>query len=358
MRSKLDRRGFFLGCGALLLSGSVLDAQIKKASHTESAPDASAYTITRKNGPWMIMVTSLRGDNPESVANANKAAHELVLELRKKGIPAWIHEQKGELEEISSWDRNGNPVKRFVASQRNRICVLAGEYASIDLDETDKTKAKHAKIAKDTLDWIQKYNPKALANGNFKPTPGRPGPLSRAFMTLNPLFTEEEIAQMAFDKDPLLKQLNKGQDFNLLKNTGKYTLVVATFQGSSKHVVATNEKAEKEAIFKFDSMLEKNISLDKAGQSAWTLVHLLRNNGHEAYVYHERFRSIVTVGSFTDPNDPRVAQAREQYGAKMKPDPKTRQDVLTPEIFQVNGDKPEIFLLELAPQLMKVPKLR
>lgn len=358
MRINLDRCVCLIACGLMLLGGGQLQAQIKRASHTQVADAGKSYTITKKNGPWMIMVTSLRGDSPEKAANANKAAHALVLELRKKGIPAWTHEQKGELEEISSYDRNGNPVQRFVASQRNRICVLAGEYASIDLDDSDKTKAKHAKIAKDTLEWVQRYNPEALKDGNFQPTPGRPGPLSRAFLTLNPMFTEEEIQQMAFDKDPLLKQLNKGHDFNLMENAGKYTLVVATFQGSSKHVLATGEKAEKEAIFKFDSMLERNISLDKAGQSAWTLVHLLREQGHEAYVFHERFRSVVTVGSFNDPNDPRVAKLVAQYGPKLKPDPKTRQEVLTPEIYQLNGKAPQLFVLDLAPRLMKVPKLK
>lgn len=360
MRIILDCRLCLIVCGLMLLGGAELQAQIKKASHQVQTDSGKSYAITKKNGPWMIMVTSLRGDSPERAEAANKAAHALVVELRKKGIPSWTHEQKGDLEEISSYDRNGNPVKRFVASQRNRICVLAGEYASIDLEDSDKNKAKHAKIAKDTLEWIQRFNPEALKDGNFKPTPGRPGPLSRAFLTLNPMFTEDEIQQMAFDKDPLLKQLNKGHNFNLMQNPGRYTLVVATFQGSSKHVLATGEKGEKEAIFKFDSMLEKNISLDKAGQSAWTLVHLLRDQGHEAYVFHERFRSVVTVGNFNDPNDPRVAKLIEQYGPKMKPDPnsKSRRDVLTPEIFQLGGNNPQLFVLDLVPQVMKVPKLK
>ncbi len=358
MRINLDRCVFLACLGIMLLATNDAHAQLLKTSKKLETDSGKSYVVTKKCGPWMIMVTSLRGNDPESTANANKAAHELVMELRKKGIPAWTHEQKGELEQIASFDRNGNNVKRFVASQRNRICVLAGEYASIDIDEKDPTKARHAKIAQDTLAWMQRYRPKALEKGNFKPTPGRPGPLSRAFLTLNPLFTEEEIQQMAYDKDPLLKQLNKGQNFNLLLNPNKYTLIVATFQGSSKHVLATGEKQEKEAIFKFDSMLEKNISLDKAGQSAWTLVHLLRNQGHEAYVFHERFRSVVTVGGFNDPNDPRIAKFVEQWGPKLKPDPKTRQDVVTPEILQIDGNNPQLFVMDLNPELMKVPKFK
>ena len=359
MRINLVRFVSFVWCALLLLAGGELRAQfLKKAPQKLETDSGKSYTIDKKRGPWMIMVTSLRGNDPESAANANKAAHELVVELRKKGIPAWTHDQKGELEEIASYDRNGKSVKRFVAEKRNRVCVLAGEYASIDLDEKDATKAKHAKIAQDTLAWIQKYRPKSLENGNFKPTPGRPGPLSRAFLTLNPMYTEEEIQQIAYSKDPLLKQLNSDRQFNLLGNPNKYTLTVATFQGSSKHVLAVGDKSERDAIFKFDSMLEKNITLDKAGQSAWTLVHLLRNQGHEAYVFHERFRSVVTVGGFNDPNDPRIAKLTEQHGPKMKPDPKSRQPVMTPEIYQIGGNNPQIFCLDLAPELMKVPKFK
>lgn len=360
MRISLDRCVLLVCSGLILLGNGEASAQLIKTAKKLETDAGKSYVINKKCGPWMIMVTSLRGDTEESARNANKAAHELVVELRKKGIPAWTHEQKGELEEIASYDRNGNSVKRYVASQRNRICVLAGEYASIDTDDADPTKKKHARIAQDTLAWIQKYKPKALENGNFKPTPGRPGPLSRAFLTLNPMFTEEEIQQMAYDKDPLLKQLNQGQNFNLLLNQNKYTLIIATFQGSSKHVIATGEKQEKEAIFKFDSMLanHKNISLDKAAHNAWQLVHLLRNQGHEAYVFHERFRSVVTVGGFNDPNDPRIAKLTEQWGPKMIPDPKTRQEVLTPEIIQIDGSEPQLFVMDLAPQLMKVPKLK
>lgn len=364
MRIIFDRCVSLVCFGLLLLAVSNAHAQILKAPKKLETDASKTYVVTKKNGPWMIMVTSLRGNpnDPQSVTNAHKAAHELVLELRKKGIPAWTHEQKGELEEIASYDRNGKSVKRFVASQRNRICVLAGEYASIDVDENDSTKKKHAKIAQDTLAWMQKYHPKALAaNGNFKPTPGRPGPLSRAFLTLNPLFTEDEIQQMAYDKDPLLKQLNGGQNFSLLSNSGRYSLIIATFQGKSKHVIATGEKQERDETVKFDMLFDKegkNLSLDKAAKSAWTLVHLLRNEGHEAYVFHERFRSVVTVGGFNDPNDPRIAKLTEFWAPKMVPDPKTLQDVLTPQIRQIDGNEPQLFVMDLVPTLMKVPKFK
>lgn len=346
MNVLLKRFALLLGIAVNAICVDFAYAQSSKTTPRKLEADPQkSYEVNKKCGPWMIMVTSLRGNDTDSVTNANKAARELVIELRKKGIPAWIHSQQGELEEISSFDRNGNNVKRFVAAQRNRVCVLAGEYESVE-----------SQVAQDTLAWIQRFHPKALEKGAYRPTPGRPGPLSRAFLTLNPLFSEDEINEMALNKDPLLKQLNQDNDYNLKGNKHKYSLIVATFQGASKHVIATGQKQEKEAIFKFDSMLEKRVSLDNAGQQAWTLVRLLRGRGHEAYVFHERFRSIVTVAGIDDPNDPRVAKLVKEYGAKMKPDPKTKQEVLTPVIIQ--SDAGHLFLLDVEPKLIRVPRLK
>ena len=66
----------------------------------------------------------------------------------------------------------------------------------------------------------------------------------------------------------------------------------------------------------------------------------------------------MTVGGFNDPNDPRIAKFTEQWGPKMVPDPKTHQDVLTPEILQIDGNEPQLFVMDLVPTLMKVPKFK
>jgi hypothetical protein len=349
MRILLVRRLPFVCFALLFLPAFLISAENRKPSKGSTA-DPKSFTVDKSRGPWMIMVTSLRGDTPESEANANKAALDLVRELRQLKIPAWIHQQSDEIEEIAAFDRTGHTVRRKVASQQHRVCVLAGQYPSID----DKT-------GQETLAWMQKFQPKSLAKGVYQPTPGRPGPLSRAFLTLNPLLSEEEIQGMAFQNDPLLQQLNRDREFNLLSNRGKYTLQVATFQGASKHVIGNGQKAEKDATFKFDSMLEKNVTLDKAGEDAWTLVHFMRAQGHEAYIYHERNRSVVSVGAFNDPNEPGVARLAQTYGAKMKPDPQTKRDVITPVIYQFAGGKrggQQLFLLDLQPQLIKVPKVK
>ena len=63
------------------------------------------YGLTAKHGPWMIMVTSLWGNTPEQEQQAEKAAKELVFQLRKKGIPAYVYRQDDKIEKIESTDR-------------------------------------------------------------------------------------------------------------------------------------------------------------------------------------------------------------------------------------------------------------
>ena len=56
-----------------------------------------------------------------------------------------------------------------------------------------------------------------------------------------------------------------------------------------------------------------------------------------------------------------MAKAAVAYSPQMKPDPNTRQDVLTPLMFpsrEENRANGEIFLLDPAPTPMKVPKFK
>lgn len=349
----MTRRVWLLVCACLwtqLISG----ANHVFAGKIEADP-RKEYTVTKQHGPWMIMVTSLRGDTAESVTAANKAARELVLELRQRGIPAYVYSQKGELEEVSSFDREGHSVKRFVAEKRNRICVLAGNY--------HYGKTEDEKLAQDTLAWIQNFKPKSLEKGSYKPTPGRPGPLSRAFLTFNPLLSDDEIKLMAVKHDPLLKSLNSDREYNLLANKGKFTVVVATFSGATKQLASVDKKAEAKAMFEFDKQLSKRISLDNAGEDAFKLVRTLRRQEKiEAWVFHDQYKSIVTVGGFESPNDPRIGEIQKKFGAKVVINPNTNQETTVVEIIQLRGSRPNEphqgqWMFDPFPQVIKIPKV-
>jgi hypothetical protein len=254
-----------------------------EASQIE-AVKGKTYRITKQHGPWMIVVASLRGETEEQKKKALQAAHDLVYELRsKKKIPAYIFTQEGTLDGVESFDRKGNPNHSFVAAQRDRVCVIAGNYPSPDDEAAQKT-----------LKIIKNMRPKALAEGSYQPTPGRPSPLSRAFLTQNPLLSPEELAQKTKEHDPLLLRLNSGGEFSLLENSGKYTLVVATFTGKSQmQMLNPKENFDAEKLQQFDRDIQSKSSLDQAGYDSWALVRAMRAKGIEAFVFHDRYRSIV-----------------------------------------------------------------
>ncbi len=333
------------------------------------------YRITKQHGPWMIMVSSFR-DVPREVVEvedgqarwrkndqykngktAQEAADELVYELRLKGIPAYTFEQKHEYERVRTFDRQGRVRSRAFESQQRRIAVLAGNYPD-----------SKSSIAEKTLKYTKNYHPKMfgtveaetsflkrLANGGiYRKTPGRPGPLSGAFLTINPLLSPEEAKRLK--RDPLILKLNSGSEHSLLKNRGKYTLLVKTFYGKSMTALPNGTNAEK--IDKFT--VGKN--LDEAALNAWQMVKTLRQRDIEAYVYHDRYQSIVTVGTFDSPKDPRIAQLQKLFGAKTKVDANTGQHNLTAEVLALPGkrtnDPPlKTWVFDPYPKPMHVPKL-
>lgn len=360
------------------------------------------YKLTKRHGPWMIMVASFKAPPPERRTKdgltPRDAANKLVYELRKKGIPAYTYSQENVREEVETPDKLGRVRRRVYRAQQENYCVLAGNYSSND--ET----TKGGKLAKDTLEWIEnrfepefltvqdpnferirqidqkaaQSNVRQLASGGIlRITPGKlrqgKGPLSGAFLTLNPLLTPEEI--QARKRDPLLIKLNSGNDLSLLNNPGKYTLVVASFYGkSSKAQVGVMGQAN---FHDAERNFEVGDKLDLAAQEAWQLATMLRRGNFiidddpnvapkpqafEAWVWHDRFKSVVTVGSFNDLKDPRIAQYRKAFEAKIKEHAQTKKPFLAAEQLtipaQLKGNQlpQKAWIFDPKPQLVEVPR--
>ncbi|MCH7987678.1 MAG: hypothetical protein IID46_00855 [Planctomycetes bacterium] len=301
-----------------------------------------------------------------------EAADELVYELRKfKGIPAYTYSQDDQVARLETIDRLGRKSNRSYTSNQGSVSVIAGNYQSID------KKTRKGRDAQTTLKIVQKFYPRflqevratskgilKLSNGGlYRKTPGRPGPLSRAFLTMNPLLTPEEVRQAK--SDPLLLALNSDSQLSLLNNRGKHSLVVASFYGNS--VTKVGNAGFKQALKNF----KVGNSLDKAGRDAWELAKMLRDakkhgydQSYEAYVYHDRYSSVVTIGSFDNPNDPRIAMLQKKFGAKTKPYGPSGQNVLLGEYFTIprvpkSGSLPKKkWLFDPQPKLMEVPQIR
>jgi hypothetical protein len=325
------------------------------------------YKLSKRNGPWMIMVASFNAppeDRRTEGLTPAEAADQLVYELRCKGIPAYVYQQDDVEGKVTTVNRRTQQAREGkILAWHGGICVLAGNYP-----------VSSDKIAQATLKYIKQFQPPFLSEitawqdgagervnrtktgGVFWVTKQRPGPLSGAFMTTNPLLSDEDLAVRT--RDPLLLKLNSGMEYSLFQNKGKYTVVVATFLGKGQ-LEYVGEKKE----------IKISSALVDAAESAWELCTALRHakvlgydEQFEAYVYHDRHSSIVTVGAFDDPRDPRITELQNKFGAKVAglksdgtPASLTAEAFSAPRLPQEH-EAAKRWIFDPFPQVIEVPK--
>lgn len=308
------------------------------------------YRLTKQHGPWMIMVASLskpHADRKVDGMGPQEAADVLVYELRRKGIPAYTFKMDRVWESLQSRDRLGRDSIRQIRAQKESICVIAGNYRN-----------PKDRVAQRTLAYIKNIKPTFWNKHEaFRPTPGQPTPLSGAFLSVNPLLSPDELA--ARKTDPLLLRLNSGE-YTIAENKGKYTLVIATFTGRSKTGVGESRVREIAETFKISE------TLFGAAEKAWKVAKMLRE-GHfkgnqegrtfEAYVFHDRYKSVVTVGAFDSETDPRIAHFANLFRAKTQVGANGRPFTIGESIL-IPGRVPEPVIFDPVPKLIEVPKFR
>jgi hypothetical protein len=112
--------------------------------------------------------------------------------------------------------------------------------------------------------------------------------LARAFVTRNPLLPDEYFLESPV-LDDFVAKLNKGVQYSLLQCPGKYTVRVATFTG--KEITGFGKP-------KASLINETTDVLDRAALRAHQLTVKLRDKNIEAYEFHDRYGSYVSIGSF------------------------------------------------------------
>ncbi|MCE5303988.1 MAG: hypothetical protein LLF97_12900 [Planctomycetaceae bacterium] len=275
----------------------------------EADPEKS-YVLSEDNGPWLIMACSFSGEGAE------KQARELVYELRKRyKLPAYTYEghfDPGEAEG-RGLDEFGRPRKFAYMKYKDskdkekarhpkltEMAVLVGNYSSADDEEAKKTlqKVKYAtpdalaikegKKTNQTLTgWriLQRQVYEAMGSERKDL-----GPMGRAFLVPNPMLPPDYFAQRNV-VDPLVADMNKSAEFNLLECPGRYTVQVATFRGET-----VIKQEDIRAIQEGRKMMKSGLA--DAADKAHRLAEALRIHGYEAYEFHDRTMSMVTVGSF------------------------------------------------------------
>ena len=270
----------------------------------EADPEKS-YRLSEEHGPWMIMACSFSGEQAEEQARG------LVYELRSRyKLPAYTYLKEFDFTEGTvgrGVDPYGVPLK-----MRNKrgdgtveCAVLVGDYPAVD-DKKAQTTLKRLKYYDPeclrldenrptyrSLAGLREFYKSKLGSGNEKK---ERGPMGHAFIIPNPLLPKDYFVSSGVDQFTV--HINKDNKFSLLECPGKYTVQVAHFTGN----VTINQK-EIQAIENGNKKVTDR--LDKAGENAEKLCLALREKGYEAYLLHERYASIVTVGSFNSVGTPR-----------------------------------------------------
>jgi len=262
------------------------------------------YKVGKDNGPWMIMATSFSGEG------AQQQARTLAYELRKRyKLPAYTHRITFDFNDAAGRgiDEFGAPVRmRYQrGSEIEEIAVLVGNYPAVDAPDAQRVLQKLKHTWPECLDvedgeathqtlagwrWNQKQLQRLIGSENKQK-----GPMGHAFITTNPLLPKDYYSPNGLDE--LVLEMNKDVEHSLLDCPGKYSVQVATFRG--RVVIDQSEIQAIEGGKQFES------ELAKAAMQAHKLTEALRLKGWEAYEFHDRYASIVTVGAFDNVGSPR-----------------------------------------------------
>jgi hypothetical protein len=129
-----------------------------------------------------------------------------------------------------------------------------------------------------------------------------------AFATSNPLLPEDFFAPKG-GIDPFIIEMNKDVEHSLLDNPGAFTVRVASFSGEVTMALDEIERASRTKV--------KKSRLQEGAEKANKICKALRASGVEAYEFHDRHESIVTVGNF-DWISQRGIDGREQVNPGMQ----------------------------------------
>lgn len=322
--------------------GSGGPAPVRTASATVD------YSLTEKDGPWLIMAASFVSKGDDARVAGEEQAQALVKELRTRHrLKAFIFRQDFDFTQTEiglGFNKFGGAkkMKNRSGERFEEIAVMVGNFESVndpDLEATLKSIKALKPVCMTKPATPNGPQPKTPVTTHIstrvselyrdmflkKDDPRRSrGPLGRAFVTRNPLLPDEYF--VAKGLDPFVVEMNKNLPHSLLKNPKKYTVKVATFRG-----VDSMKPEEFEEKINSNAQSGKGSKIDIAAENASQLCAALRKQGVEAYEFHDISESIVTIGSFDSVGEeradgkteinPAVFRIMEQYKAERKPLP-------------------------------------
>jgi hypothetical protein len=258
-------------------------------------------TLRPEHGPWMIFVYSFEGDK------AKEQATLLGKEIQKElNLPTFVMEKKFDYStKVLGSGYREDGTQKVMKYRDSRVvsgyALLAGEFDSIDHPsipqilervKTFQSKTLASEASEDDgrqgTDGVR--SAKKWLSGFAKDKPR--GPLEHAFMTRNPLLPPDFFQSPDLEK--FVYDMNRQPGYNehsLLDCKNKYTVRVLTFRGDSEFVSWGKSSSSGDGA-------NGPSSLEQAAERAYIAMKALRVAGYEAYQYHDREQSIVTVGGY------------------------------------------------------------
>ncbi len=291
-------------------------------------PPAAAgpdYGVTPDAGPWMICACYFSGPA------APDLAHQMVTQIRTRyNTPAYLfdfaEEERKKEQELLDQQRqalpfdappDGSDIVRQIPRRHPTIhveeqcAVLIGGYA-------DEDAAHKALLA------VKKWGPPAI-NTPEGVLPfgsiidhGKEHIINNPFTSMSMVVRNPTVPHdAAVDpiKDKFLITLNADEEFSMLQCPQKYTLAVKEYLGAAMVQQQGGLDGFLGAIGKGGDKSSERAgeSLAVAANNAHELAKLLHKGGAEVYVLHTRTTSVVSIGSFDSPDDPRIKEVCAQY---------------------------------------------
>jgi hypothetical protein len=186
-----------------------------------------------------------------------------------------------------------------------QFAVLVGDYPRIDDPEAQQTLDRVKQIRPDalcveeggrtaqSLVQVRAFQDAVLAQMGVD---RKRGPMGQAFLARNPLLPREYFVPKGIDD--FVAKMNEGVKYSLLNCSGKYTVRVGTFRGRA--ILQTSATDSLPSASKSRRKKDNDEALIEAAENANLLTEELRAKGWEAYEFHDRTESIVTIGSFNE----------------------------------------------------------
>lgn len=329
--------------GTLAFLSVALTALLVCAQTPAPTDQVIKYPLTEREGPWLIHIGSFRGDDAYDFAH--RFAEETRTKHRYLTFVYSMHERDAlqdreqlrqeQLKLIGSETIAGSTEKQKLRTVRviKEYSVFVGNYPDMEKARVESVKIKELPPPTSIPSFGVHLYKEPTTKATSDPEAGQYGifgmkattrseegkrvdqsqgnPYRQSFVVRNPMLRDRPstvVKQNAAAFDPSWRELNAQERHSIFTCPKNWTLVVATCIPPSEMIPMQNSVVQT-SMNRPGKELGKGLEL--AADNARKIAELLRDGGkgYDAYVFHTRHYSVVTVGAFEARNDPNMERA-------------------------------------------------